>query len=343
VRALFLKRIAMLSNYYPIHVKPTSADRLSRLKQSIIHFSQIYSRSAKRQNKQKVNTRHNRLGQWAEQFNHQLATNNVIITTNTNEISVQQFGTLGQIRLYGDLGILQGGDISVYFYTDNWRSIDFHQHLTSNTLTCFDDGHDQAWCLSCSQLDPELRSNNLNLSLPEPQIPIQASLSAQVEINELRQMWASLTHVHQFYDMLSLFKLDLLEAITLMQGQWTHPITSGQLINFLQQCFEQKLDCKILTGNRGIVHELIAPIKQLKCTPKALNISGNNYHCNVNLLSIEQVWLVKRATKYGIVHSLEAFDSHGRLILQVQEQKPSEQPESSLWIHCLERQEIITI
>jgi putative heme degradation protein len=343
VRALFLKRIAMLSNYYPIHVKPTSADRLSRLKQSIIHFSQIYSRSAKRQNKQKVNTRHNRLGQWAEQFNHQLATNNVIITTNTNEISVQQFGTLGQIRLYGDLGILQGGDISVYFYTDNWRSIDFHQHLTSNTLTCFDDGHDQAWCLSCSQLDPELRSNNLNLSLPEPQIPIQASLSAQVEINELRQMWASLTHVHQFYDMLSLFKLDLLEAITLMQGQWTHPITSGQLINFLQQCFEQKLDCKILTGNRGIVHELIAPIKQLKCTPKALNISGNNYHCNVNLLSIEEVWLVKRATKYGIVHSLEAFDSHGRLILQVQEQKPSEQPESSLWIHCLERQEIITI
>ena len=332
----------MLSNYYPIHVKPTSADRLSRLKQSIINFGQIYSRSAKRQNQQENSPSHNHLGRWAEQFNRQLATNNAIITTNTNEISVQQFGTLGQIRLYGDLGILQGGDISVYFYTDNWRSIDFHQDLKSNTLTCFDDGHDQAWCLSCSQLEPELRSKNLNLSLPEPQIPIQPSLSAQVEINELRQMWASLTHVHQFYDMLSLFKLDLLEAIRLMQNQWTHPITSGQLTNFLQQCFEQKLDCKILTGNRGIVHELIAPIKQLKCTPKALTISGNNYHCNVNLLSIEEVWLVKRATKYGIVHSLEAFDSHGRLILQVQEQKPSEQPESSLWIHCLKRQEIIT-
>ena len=333
----------MLSNYYPIHVKPTSADRLSRLKQSIINFGQLYIRSTKRQNQQKNSPSHNHLGRWAEQFNRQLATNNAIITTNTNEISVQQFGTLGQIRLYGDLGILQGGDISVYFYTDNWRSIDFHQDLKSNTLTCFDDGHDQAWCLSCSQLEPELRSKNLNLLLPEPQIPIQPSLSAKVEINELRQMWASLTHVHQFYDMLSLFKLDLLEAITLMQGQWTHPITSGQLTNFLQQCFEHKLDCKILTGNRGIVHELIAPITQFKLSPKTLTISGNNYYCNVNLLSIQQVWLVKRATKYGIVHSLEAFDSHGRLILQVQEQKPSEQPESHRWIRCLGRQQIITI
>ena len=333
----------MLSNYYPIHVKPTSADRLSRLKQSIINFGQLYIRSTKRQNQQKNSPSHNHLGRWAEQFNRQLATNNAIITTNTNEISVQQFGTLGQIRLYGDLGILQGGNISVYFYTDNWRSIDFHQDLKSNTLTCFDDGHDQAWCLSCSQLEPELRSKNLNLLLPEPQIPIQPSLSAKVEINELRQMWASLTHVHQFYDMLSLFKLDLLEAIRLMQNQWTHPITSGQLTNFLQQCFEQKLDCKILTGNRGIVHELIAPITQLKLTPKTLAISGNNYHCNVNLISIEQVWLVKRATKYGIVHSLEAFDSHGRLILQIQEQKPSEKPESCLWMRCLGRQGIISL
>jgi putative hemin transport protein len=333
----------MLSNYYPIHTKPTPADRLSRLKQAIINFGQIYSRSAKRQNQQKVNTSHNHLGQWAEQFNCRLAKHNATITTNTNEISIQQFGQLGQIRLYGDLGLLQGGDINVYFYTDNWREINFQQNQVASSLVCFDDSQYQAWGLYCPQRTSELAHQHLHLSLPAPQSMLQQSTSTTVDINELRQMWASLTQVHQFYDMLSLFKLDLLEAIRLMQDQWTHPITSCQLTRFLKQCFEHKLDCKILTGNRGIVHELIAPIKQLKCTPKALTISGNNYHCNVNLLSIEQVWLVKRATKYGIVHSLEAFDSHGRLILQVQEQKPSEQPESSLWIHCLERQEIITI
>ena len=337
----------MLSNYYPIHIKSIPANRLSRisrLKKVIKTLVETYSkRSARHSKRQQGMAYHNHLGQWAEQFNRHLVGQTAAITTDTNAIRIQQFGKLGRIRLYGDLGLLQGGDINVYLYTDNWRSIHYQKHQEPSSLICFDDSHDQAWGLSCPSLKLELANQHLRLSLPEPHPPAPQKASTKVDINELRQMWASLTQVHQFYDMLSLFKLDLLEAITLMQDQWTHPITSSQLTNFLQQCFEHKLNCKIMAGNRGIVHELNAPIKLLQLAPETLTINGDNYRCEVNLLSIKQAWLVKRATKRGIAHSLEAFDDHGRLILQIQEQKPSDQPESSLWMRCLGRQGIISL
>ncbi|MDP6969453.1 MAG: hypothetical protein QGG88_10155, partial [Gammaproteobacteria bacterium] len=311
----------MLTNFYPISTKHLPVNRFSLLSQIAKAFKAINLRSPISHTPPTAATQYNHLGQWAEDFNHQLAGHQATIGTDNKDIKIYQSGKLGQLRLYGDMGLLQGGDIDTYFYTENWRNINHQQDDMHGSLICSDDSQHQAWQLNSTHLNTQLAYQNLSLSLPEPQATIQQVAPTSVETSELRQMWASLTQVHQFYDMLSLFKLGLLDAIKLMQGQWTQPISRYQLTRFLQQCLEHNLDSKILAGNRGIVHVLKSPILHLNQDPNQLTVSGHNYRCEVNLQAIKQVWLVKRATKQGIVHSLEAFDCHDRLILQVQEQR----------------------
>ena len=332
----------MLTNFYPISAKHLPVNRLGSLSQLMQAVKALGWWQSKRYTTQPAATHYNHLGQWAQTFNQILAGHQGTIITDNSDIKIHQSGELGQLRLYGEMGVLQGGEIDAYFYTENWREINHRQESMTGSLTCHDDSQHNAWQLSSQRLNNKSAHPNLSLSLPAQYQPTpRRTVPGLVETNELRQMWASLTQVHQFYDMLSLFKLGLLDAIKLMQDQWTHPISSCQLISFLQQCQERNLKSKILTGNRGILHVLKPPILQFEQKSEQLSISGHNYSCQLNLPAIKQVWLVKRATKLGIVHSLEAFDCHDRLIMQVQEQRQSKQADTALWIRCLERQSII--
>mgnify|MGYP001591786281 CR=1 FL=1 len=332
----------MLTNFYPISVKHLPVNRVGLLTQLVKVCKGINFKPSKQHTKPTTITHHSHLGQWTEIFNQQLTGQRVSIITDNGDIKIYQSGELGQLRLYGEMGLLHGGDLDMYFYTENWRNINHHQEKTTGSLICHDDSQHKAWQLRSSQLNKVLPYPSLSVSLPaQQQVAAQQAKPTSVEINELRQMWASLTQVHQFYDMLSVFKLGLLDAIKLMRGQWTHPISSCQLTRFLQQCLEHNLNSKILAGNRGILHVLKTPILYINQDSSTLAVSGHHYSCEINLHAIKQVWLVKRATKQGVVHSLEAFDSHDRLIVQIQEQRDGNRAESDLWTRCLGRQGII--
>lgn len=135
--------------------------------------------------------------------------------------------------------------------------------------------------------------------------------------------------------MLSLFDLNLLDSIHMMQNRWTNPITSQQLLDLIYACAKAQVNSKILSGNRGILHVLKSPIQHANQQQQLLDIVSDHYSCQLNLTYIKEVWLGKRATKQGILHSIEAFEQQGGLILQVQETLTSQQGESDLWQRCL--------
>lgn len=330
----------MLTNYYPIPIaqKQHQASLWRQLQRRIKLFTQGASQGSPLDKPDAENLHH--IHHWQDTFNHLLANTDARLVSHTHSITITQTGKLGKLRHVGDMGLLSDGDIQACLYTKKWRQVWQTPNNAHIQLNCIDDSHQESWQLhsqeQCNtQLTPLSFLNTVQLNTAP------AKPKPTVNTEELMQMWASLRHIHQFYDMLSLFDLNLLDSIHIMQDRWTNPITSQQLLDLIQACVKAQVNSKILSGNRGILHVLTSPIQHASQQQQLLDIVSDQYSCQLNLTYIKEVWLVKRATKQGIHHSIEAFDQHGRLILQIQENLTSQQGESDLWQRCLGRAGII--
>lgn len=330
----------MLTNFYPIPITSRSKEHTWQ------HFLAYINRRWQDKHSHTPVTHppqaESFIGQWQDLFNHQLAHQPAILKTCNHGIRIEQTGSLGELRLYGKMGILAGGDIDICLYTDHWQQVIQTNARHHIELNCTDDSGHTSWQLY-SDTENQTGTSAFNYHGQPTDKPKQTVTTAEIDTLQLQQMWASLIHVHQFYDMLSLFKLNLHDAITLMQDKWTFPLGSNQLIGVLHQCQREQIKTKILAGNRGIVHSIKAPIEQVCSSGKQIEVTGNNFLCQLEQQAISETWLVKRATRQGLHHSIEAFDQQGRLILQLQEHLDGGKTESQQWLRCLGRVGIIAI
>jgi putative hemin transport protein len=62
-----------------------------------------------------------------------------------------------------------------------------------------------------------------------------------------------------------------------------------------------------------------------------INILDDKFNLHLNDSEIDSLWIVKKPTNLGLVHSIEAFDREGNLIIQFFGKRKPSIPESEDW------------
>ncbi len=157
----------------------------------------------------------------------------------------------------------------------------------------------------------------------------------QIAVSEFREGWKNLEDTHDFHPLLRKFNLARTQALRLAPEGFATPIQVGQLRSVLNEASATGLEIMVFTGSAGCIQIHTGPIKRLVEMGPWLNVLDPDFNLHLRLEGISGLWLVKKPTKDGMVHSLEAYDAAGNTIVQFFGKRKPGIPESEGWRELL--------
>ncbi|WP_158826773.1 hemin-degrading factor [Mucilaginibacter lacusdianchii] len=172
----------------------------------------------------------------------------------------------------------------------------------------------------------------------EGELPVIASADKTVEIPDheidlksFHQEWINLQDTHDFHGMLRKYQLTRTQALRLAPEGYAHQITVDNLKNVLQKASEQLAEIMVFTGSAGCIQIHTGHVKKLVETGPWFNVLDPEFNMHLRLDGISKLWLVKKPTVDGLVHSIEAYDAQGNTIVQFFGKRKPGIPESEAW------------
>lgn len=170
------------------------------------------------------------------------------------------------------------------------------------------------WAGIKEKLFLETQSQALDLS---PRKAPEAAKSEPLKLDTLRKEWARLTDTHQFLRLCSKLKMNRLGAYRIAGAPFVRALTNGavdQMLNLVQQ---HGIEIMVFVGNKGCIQIHTGLIETLRAMGPWQNVMDPKFNLHLRLDHIAEVWAVEKPTQRGMAVSVEAFDKHGTLIMQV--------------------------
>jgi putative hemin transport protein len=153
----------------------------------------------------------------------------------------------------------------------------------------------------------------------------------QVELNDFHDAWINLRDTHDFHGMLKKYGLSRTQALRLAPNGYAYAIPVSRLKGILQNASVQQIEIMVFTGSPGCIQIHTGHISKLVETGPWFNVLDPKFNMHLLLEGIAEVWLVKKPTVDGLVHSIEVFDSEGNTIVQFFGKRKPGIPESEGW------------
>jgi putative hemin transport protein len=153
----------------------------------------------------------------------------------------------------------------------------------------------------------------------------------QVELNDFQDAWINLQDTHDFHGMLKKYGLSRTQALRLAPNGYAYAIPVSTLKEILQNASVQETEIMVFTGSPGCIQIHTGQISKLVETGPWFNVLDPKFNMHLLLDGIAEVWLVKKPTVDGLVHSIEVFDSAGNTIVQFFGKRKPGLPESEAW------------
>lgn len=156
-----------------------------------------------------------------------------------------------------------------------------------------------------------------------------------IDVQNFREEWRNLQDTHDFHPLLAKFKVTRTQALRLAPEGFAKAINISDLKNILQNASETGTEIMVFTGSAGCIQIHTGPVKRLLETGPWFNVLDPDFNMHLRLGGIHSLWLVKKPTKDGVVHSLEAYDADGGTIVQLFGKRKPGIPESEGWRELL--------
>ncbi|PJJ85012.1 hemin-degrading factor [Mucilaginibacter auburnensis] len=153
----------------------------------------------------------------------------------------------------------------------------------------------------------------------------------EVDIKAFHDAWVNLKDTHEFFGMLKKFELTRTQALRLAPEGYANQISVQALKDTLKKASETNLPVMVFVGNPGCIQIHTGEIKKLVQTGPWFNVLDPEFNMHLRDDGIASVWLVKKPTTDGAVHSLEVFDKKGDIIVQFFGKRKPGVPEDEAW------------
>jgi putative hemin transport protein len=153
----------------------------------------------------------------------------------------------------------------------------------------------------------------------------------QIKLKDFHDGWINLQDTHDFHGMLRKHQLTRTQALRLAPEGYAYEIHIDTLKKVLQKASVQQVEIMVFTGSPGCIQIHTGQVNKLVETGPWFNVLDPKFNMHLLLDGISSVWLVKKPTVDGVVHSIEVFDSKGNTIVQFFGKRKPGIPESEAW------------
>lgn len=266
-----------------------------------------------------------------------------ILAITRNEYAVhERKGIYTKATISSHIGLVVNPDIDLRLFMANWKYAYAVEDNNRNSIQFFDKygiAIHKVYLTENSdriayQKFLEKHENKLKEDLSI--LPLEGNKKIEtpdVEIDVLgfQAAWKDLKDTHDFFPMLRDYKLSRLQALRLAPENYSHQIPSKKIESLLNLVSSLKLDIMVFVGNNNCLQIHTGPIDKIVRTGPWLNVLDPIFNLHLKDEAIDQVWIVKKPTDMGLVHSVEAFDKDGNLIIQFFGKRKPNIPESEDW------------
>ena len=268
----------------------------------------------------------------------------VMVLARNNHVVHERVGTYAPVEIHGDMALVLGQEIDLRLFLSKWRHCFAVRKNGRCSLQVFDahgtaiqkifltpDSHETAY--------EDILENFLHpyqtITVDVEETPQKTELTRhitdeQVDINGWRQAWSAMEDVHEFHGLLKKFKLNRVQGLRLAGHHRAKPVAPQQLRHLLTAAAATDVPVMVFVANAGIVQIHSGIIHRCVSHKGWFNILDKDFNLHVRESAISQCWRVCKPTQNGIITSLECYDEHGTLLLQlfgVREEGEGENPD----------------
>ncbi|WP_458792721.1 hemin-degrading factor [Yoonia sp. MH D7] len=133
----------------------------------------------------------------------------------------------------------------------------------------------------------------------------------------LRQEWTKMSDTHQFMRLTSKLKMNRLGAYRMAGAPFVKALAPWALNDAIVALAGLDVEIMVFVGNRGCIQIHSGLVHTVKPMGPWQNIMDPGFNLHLRADHVAEVWAVQKPTKRGPAYSIEAFDQHGALILQM--------------------------
>jgi len=147
--------------------------------------------------------------------------------------------------------------------------------------------------------------------------PAPERADGDVDAAGLRSAWDSLRHTHEFHGLLRRFNVGRAQAMRLAGAERARPAPPDATRRILNGAAAEALPLMVFVGNPGCVQIYSGPVSRIEVMGPWLNVLDPRFNLHLREDKVASLWVVRKPSVNGDIHSLEAFDAHGEVILQI--------------------------
>lgn len=139
----------------------------------------------------------------------------------------------------------------------------------------------------------------------------------EVDLETFHKEWKELKHTHDFSGVLRKHNLGRVQALRLAPEEYyAKKINKENVVEMLEKVSEIQTPIMVFTGNKGMIQIHSGKVNKLMWHNEWFNILDPDFNMHLNMDGIDQVWLVRKPTNYGVISSIEVFDKDENTIVQ---------------------------
>lgn len=270
----------------------------------------------------------------------------VMALTRNDHCVHERKGIYKKATFNGQIGLVVTPDIDLRLFMSHWHFGFAVNEDERHSLQFFDaSGHavhkiymtdesdTDAYGLLVSRYRHSNQAQELTFTAPKPAGAELADDS--IDTAAFHEEWKNLQDTHDFHPLLRKFQLSRTQALRLSPEGFAHRINIGDLKSVLEKAAANGTEIMVFTGSPGCIQIHTGPINRLVETGPWFNVLDPDFNMHLRLGGIHSLWLVKKPTKDGLVHSIEAYDVDGQTIVQFFGKRKPGIPESEAWRELL--------
>lgn len=159
-----------------------------------------------------------------------------------------------------------------------------------------------------------VQADALDLS---PRRPVEPARGNAGSAAALRTSWDRLTDTHQFPGMVKDHQMNRLGSYRIAGAPYVQRLEPSAVTATLHAAADAAIPVMIFVGNAGCLQIHGGPIARVVAMGPWINVMDPRFNLHLRADRIAEVYRVWKPTRTGAVHSVEAFDDRGALILQI--------------------------
>jgi putative hemin transport protein len=154
---------------------------------------------------------------------------------------------------------------------------------------------------------------------------------SEIDADALRAHWAALQDTHDFFGMLQDFGVGRLQALRLVGEEYAWRVEPGAFVQTLETAAAREVPIMCFVGNPGCIQIHTGTVHRLKPSGPWFNVLDETFNLHLRADAVAEAWVVRKASRDGIVTSLELYDADAFNFVQFFGERKPGKPELESW------------